>query len=63
MTKTIAGSQQRGSGFWSKVKLFLEGLEGLDESYQERLERRVTYLEKQVARLVVPEKASQAAKR
>lgn len=62
MTKTITRPQPGVPGFWSKIQHFFEALEGLDESYPERLERRVSQLEGQVARLAA-DKAVRAASR
>ncbi len=62
MTKTITRPQPGVPGLWSRIQRFFEALEGLDETYQERLERRVSQLEGQVARLAA-DKTARAASR
>jgi hypothetical protein len=63
MTKSISNSQPSAAGFWSKVKQFFEALEGLDETYSERLERRVSELENRMARLATAGNAVRAPRR
>jgi hypothetical protein len=63
MTKSISKFQPSAAGFWSKLKQFFEALEGLDETYPERLERRVSELESQMARLATAGTAAGAPRR
>lgn len=48
MTQTNANSQARVPGFWTRL---MYALADVGESYEERLERRVSQLERQVQHL------------
>ncbi|WP_157572546.1 hypothetical protein [Nevskia soli] len=54
----MSKTQRNGPGFWTNVQRFFEALEGLEESYPERLECRVNQLEAHLARLLVADKAT-----
>jgi hypothetical protein len=56
MTQTNAKGQSSHLGFWSRL---LYALESASESYAERLERRVSQLERQVQQLMAADQARQ----